>query len=753
MVRRCRLLNVRPVLALAAGVVTIRCGGEPFPRLVPKKPLRPGVLDTLATAAIRLPEGPPPRMAPQRLPSASPRRPTRRLRLDEAWHVDTREHRMIDERRRAVIEAISPLVEGGRFPVKRVLGDVVAIEADAFADGHDAIRVRLRHRAPGETVWAESEMEPLGNDRWRGSFRVDVLGRHAYSVVAWVDAWATWVRDLGKRVDAGQDVGVELRIGARLVAAAARGADVEASARLAEIATRLGRGRIAGRIALALDAELDELMTAHPDRRWETAWAPSVEIDVEPEQARFSSWYELFPRSASPDPGRPGTFRDVIDRLDYVAGLGFDVLYLPPIYPIGRTFRKGRNNATTAAQDDPGVPWAIGSREGGHDAVNPELGTTADLHDLVEAAAGHGIRIALELAFQASPDHPYVREHPDWFRARPDGTIQYAENPPKKYQDIYPFDFESEDWRELWEALLGIVRLWIQQGVRIFRVDNPHTKPFPFWEWLIGEVKRSHPDVLFLGEAFTRPKVMYRLAKLGFSQSYTYFTWRNTSSELTEYLTELTRPPISDFFRPNFWPNTPDILHEYLQVGGRPAFAARAVLAATLSASYGIYGPAFELLEATPREPGSEEYRDSEKYQVRHWDLDRPDSLAPLLARLNRIRRAHPALQSNERLVFHETGNDQLIAYSKRTQDRGDVVVTVVNLDPHHIQTGWLDLPLDELGIDPDRSYEARDLLDDTTYLWQGPRNHVELDPARLNSQVLHVSPQIRTEQERENHL
>jgi starch synthase (maltosyl-transferring) len=660
---------------------------------------------------------------------------------------------MIDERRRAAVEAVTPQVDGGRFPAKRVLGDIVTIEADAFADGHDAVRVRLRHRAPGATTWTESEMEPLGNDRWRGTFTVETLGRHAYSVVAWVDAWRTWVRDLRKRVDAGQNVALDLRNGAGLLASAARRADGVEAERLAAIATTLGRGRVAGRVALALSAELEELMTSHPDRQWETASTPVLEIDVEPEHARFSSWYELFPRSASPDPGRPGTIRDVIDRLDYVAGLGFDVLYLPPIHPIGRTFRKGPNNATSAGPDDPGVPWAIGSPEGGHDAVDPELGTIADLRTLVDAAAEHGIRIALDIAFQASPDHPYVREHPDWFRARPDGTIQYAENPPKKYQDIYPFDFESEDWRGLWEALLGIVRGWIEQGVRIFRVDNPHTKPFPFWEWFFGEIKRDHPDVLFLAEAFTRPKVMYRLAKLGFSQSYTYFTWRNTRSELTEYFTELTRPPISDFFRPNAWPNTPDILHEYLQIGGRPAFVARAVLAATLSASYGIYGPAFELLEATPLQPGSEEYRDSEKYQRRHWVLDRPDSLAPLLARLNRIRRAHPALQSNEGLAFHETDNDQLIAYSKRTADGRDVVVTVVNLDPHGVQTGWLHLPLDELGVPSDRPYEVCDMLDDTTYLWQGPRNYVALEPARLNAHVLHLMPRARTEEQFEYYL
>jgi starch synthase (maltosyl-transferring) len=659
----------------------------------------------------------------------------------------------IDGRCRVVVEDVSPQIDGGRFPIKRVQGDLAIVEADAFTDGHDEIRVRLRHRSPGSTAWAESEMEALGNDRWRGSFTVEELGRHHYSVVAWVDPWATWVRDLRKRVDAGQEVGLDLQIGAGLVAMAAEDAPGAAAARLTTFGTALGRGRIARRIALALGADLHELMIANPIRRWETVSAPVLEVDVEPVHARFSSWYELFPRSASPDPGRTGTLNDVIDRLEYVAGLGFDVLYLPPIHPIGQTFRKGPNNSPTAGPDDPGVPWAIGSREGGHDAVHPELGTFAEVRQLVDAAAGYGIKIALDVAFQASPDHPYVRDHPEWFRTRPDGTIQYAENPPKKYQDIYPFDFESEDWRSLWEALLGIVRGWIEQGVRIFRIDNPHTKPFAFWEWLIAEVKRDDPDVIFLAEAFTRPKVMHRLAKLGFSQSYTYFTWRNTRRELVDYFTKLTRQPVSDFFRPNAWPNTPDILPEYLQIGGRPAFAARAVLAATLSAAWGVYGPAFELLEAMPVETGSEDYLDSEKYQRRYWDLDRPDSLAPLLARLNQIRRAQPALQSNERLEFHDAENEKLIAYSKRTRDGRNLVITVVNLDPHHVQTGWVRLPLEELGIDPDRPYEVRDLLDDTAYLWQGPRNYVELHPARLNAHVLLLAPRVRTEEQFEYYL
>jgi starch synthase (maltosyl-transferring) len=416
-------------------------------------------------------------------------------------------------------------------------------------------------------------------------------------------------------------------------------------------------------------------------------------------------------------------------RLDYAAAMGFDVIYLPPIHPIGRSFRKGRNNTTTPEPGDVGSPWAIGAKEGGHKSVHPELGTLDDFRRFVEAAQARGLEVALDLAFQCAPDHPYVGEHPEWFRRRPDGSIQYAENPPKKYQDIYPFDFETDDWPALWRELKSIVDFWVAENVRIFRVDNPHTKPFPFWEWLIGEVKRVHPDVLFLSEAFTRPKVMHRLAKLGFTQSYTYFTWRNTKHELTAYFTELTTPPGSEYFRPNVWPNTPDILNEFLQFGGRPGFMIRFVLAATLAATYGIYGPAFELLEAEPREPGSEEYRNSEKYEIRRWNLQRPDSLRDFITHVNRIRREHPALHSNASLQFHAIDNEQLICYSKATDDGTDIVLVIVNLDPHHRQSGWLELPLERFCIESDRPYQMHDLLGGARYLWHGARNYVELDP------------------------
>jgi len=660
-----------------------------------------------------------------------------------------------DGRRRAIIEHVAPRVDDGRFPVKREVGSVLKVEADAFVDGHDVVRVVVRHRPPGANgapgTWRELPMGYPDNDRWYADVPLETVGRHAYAIAAWADRFATWRRDLGKRLDAGQDVAVELEVGAALVAEAAgraRGAD---AARLRAIAAELtGTAPVAARAGTALSDALGSLMDRYADRRHETV-SDTLEVVVDPVHARFSSWYELFPRSAATRPGTHGTLRDVIARLPYVADLGFDVLYLPPIHPIGTTHRKGPNNVTTARPGDPGVPWAIGAETGGHTAVHPELGTIEDVRALAAAASGLGIRLALDIAFQASPDHPWAKAHPEWFRRLPDGTIRYAENPPKRYEDIYPFDFESEDWRGLWEALDGVVRFWIDQGVGIFRVDNPHTKPFPFWEWLIGGVKADHPEVLFLAEAFTRPKVMYHLAKAGFSQSYTYFTWRNTPQELAEYLTEISAPPVSDFFRPNLWPNTPDILHDYLQHGGRPAFAARLILAATLAASYGIYGPTFELAIGTPREPGSEEYLDSEKYQVRHWNLDDPDSLAPLVRRVNAVRREHPALQSNLGLRFHPVEGDWLLAYSKRAPDE-DLVLVIVNLDPHHAQAGMLELPLADLGIDPEAPFEVTDLLTDETFLWRGSRNYVELDPAVRVAHVFSVQRHVRTESQFETY-
>jgi len=428
--------------------------------------------------------------------------------------------------------------------------------------------------------------------------------------------------------------------------------------------------------------------------------------------------------------------------------MGFDVLYLPPIHPIGRINRKGRNNNPVSSDDDIGSPWAIGSAEGGHKSIHPQLGTIEDFRRLIQAAKDSGMEIALDIAFQCTPDHPYVKEHPEWFRWRPDGTVQYAENPPKRYEDIYPLNFESSNWRELWEELKGVILFWVGQGVRIFRVDNPHTKPFAFWEWIIKEVKSQYPDVIFLAEAFTRPKVMYRLAKLGFTQSYTYFAWRNAKWELEQYFKELTQSEVREFFRPSLWPNTPDILTEYLQTGGRPAFIIRLILAATLAANYGIYGPAFELCENRPLRQGSEEYLNSEKYEIRTWDIERPDSLKPLIARVNQIRRENPALARNDRLRFHTIHNTQIIAYSKTTEDLANMIVVVVNLDPHYTQSGWLELPLDYFGLDPQQTFQAHDLLTDERYLWQGPRNYIELNPHIMPAHILRIRRHVRSERD-----
>ncbi|HVS01241.1 MAG TPA: alpha-amylase family glycosyl hydrolase, partial [Thermoanaerobaculia bacterium] len=469
---------------------------------------------------------------------------------------------------------------------------------------------------------------------------------------------------------------------------------------------------------------------------------------VDPPLARFGAWYELFPRSASPDPQRHGTFRDVEARLPYVQELGFDVLYLPPIHPIGETHRKGKNNTLTPEADDVGSPWAIGGAAGGHKAIHPQLGTLEDFRRLVAAARERGIEIALDVAFQCSPDHPYVRQHPDWFRQRPDGSIQYAENPPKKYQDIYPFDFETPSWRELWEELESVFEHWIAQGVTVFRVDNPHTKALPFWEWAIGELKESHPEVILLSEAFTRPRVLYYLAKAGFSQSYNYFPWRTTKHDLTTYFTELTQTEVAEYTRANLWPNTPDILTEQLQHGGRPGFMQRLVLAATLGASYGIYGPSFELMEATPREPGSEEYLDSEKYQRRVWDLEGEGSLRHFIARVNAIRRANPALHQDRSLRFHPVANEALVAYSKVSREAANAILVVVNLDPHHPQAGWLDLDLAELGVEGERSFQVHDLLIGARYLWQGARNHVSLDPQTVPAAIYRIRHRVRTEED-----
>lgn len=651
-------------------------------------------------------------------------------------------------RRRVIIEGVKPQIDGGRFAIKRAVGEQVIVEADIFTDGHDAISCALWYRKQGTSQWSEVSMNFLVNDRWSATFTVTEIGRYVYTLVGWVDHFKTWRGDLQKRVDAGQDVTIDLQIGANLIEeASTRATDDDAAWLRAQASTlRSTEEKALHKITVALDEQVARLMGRYPDRRFATTYDRELEVVAERERARFSAWYEMFPRSCAPVPGEHGTFQDCEERLPYIAGMGFDVLYLPPIHPIGTSFRKGKNNTLTAEPDDVGSPWAIGSAEGGHTAVHPQLGTLEDFRRLVEKARGYGMDVALDIAFQCAPDHPYVKEHPEWFRMRPDGTIQYAENPPKKYQDIYPFDFETEAWQSLWEALKGVFLFWVKQGVTIFRVDNPHTKPFSFWEWVIREIKQDHPEAIFLSEAFTRPKVMYNLAKLGFTQSYTYFTWRNTKWDLTQYLTELTQTDVREFFRPNFWPNTPDILNEYLQVGGRPSFMIRLVLAATLVANYGIYGPAFELCINTPREPGSEEYLDSEKYELKDWDLESHLSLQHFITQVNRIRRENPALQSDWSLRFHHTDNERILCYSKQNEDHTNTIVVVVSLDPYYTQAGWLDLPLEELGFDPGRTYQMHDLLSDARYLWHGPHNYIELHPYHAPAHIFSVRRHIRTE-------
>jgi starch synthase (maltosyl-transferring) len=652
-----------------------------------------------------------------------------------------------DGRRRIAIETVSPQIDCGRFPIKRVVGETVVVEADMFADGHDRVACRVLYWQENANDIHSSAMEPIGNDRWRAEFSVLNLGRYRYTVEGWVDHFETWRTDLIKRIADSQDVAVELQIGVALIKDAATRAAKSDAELLLQWSLRLTASpdRETQR-QVALDPELHALMLRYPDQFLITRYDKELPVIVDREKARFATWYEIFPRSCSAVAGQHGTLKDCEARLPYIASMGFDVIYLPPVSPIGHTFRKGQNNATRAKKGDVGTPWAVGSEDGGHTAIHPQLGTLEDFRHFVAASKDHGLEVALDIAFQCTPDHPYVREHREWFRARPDGTIQYAENPPKKYQDIYPFDFENSDWRALWAELKSIFIFWIDQGVRIFRVDNPHTKPFSFWEWVITEITAQYPDVLFLSEAFTRPAVTHRLAKLGFSQSYTYFSWRNTKQELTQYFTELTTTDLSEYFRPSLWPNTPDILPEFLQSGGRPAFMIRLILAATLGSSYGIYGPAFELGESAPSQPGSEEYLNSEKYELKYRDLNSPWSLKDFIAKINRIRKNNTALQRNRNLRFHETNNPSIICFSKSTDDQTNTIIVLVNLDSFNRQIAWVTLDLDLLGIDPNREYQVHDLLGEGSYTWRGSRNYVELTPESLPAHILLVRRKVRTE-------
>ena len=729
-------------------------------------------------------------------------------------------------RQRVVIEEVQPVINCGRYAARRFLGDEVEVRAAIFSDGHDHVAAELLYKREGEHAWHVVRMTALVNDMWTARFAAESLGSWRFTIRAWVDHFDTWCADLRKRLAAqpalstptaqiprdpanssaanpdaanpaatpavpDQDIPVALTIGANLLDQAAARATGEDLKQLKAAARHL-RDLAEQKLPLyddPLTPELEALAARYPDHSFATIYDKELPLWVDRERARFSAWYELFPRSTSSDPARHGTLSDAAALVPEIAAMGFDILYLPPIHPIGRAFRKGKNNSVAAQPGEEGSPWAIGDAKsgvaggGGHKSIHPKLGTYADFDHLISTLHANGMELAMDIAFQCSPDHPWVTEHPEWFIHRPDGTIQYAENPPKKYQDIYPLNFESPKWQSLWDELRSVFQFWIDRGVKVFRVDNPHTKALPFWEWCIAELHTSAPDVIFLAEAFTRPHVMYSLAKAGYTQSYTYFTWRTEKPEIEAYFTEITRPPVSDFFTPNVWPNTPDILHASLQQGGRPAFISRLILATTLAASYGIYGPAYELGENIPAKEGSEEYLNSEKYEQRQWDRKAPSSIAPLVALLNKIRRENPALQSDGSLHFHGVDNPWIICCSKTTlpppapmtlaeanalgshnAHRGaappalsesasaeaaakaasdaepNIILTVVNLDPHNDQAGWVNLDLAELGLSADESYDVEDLLTGAHYAWRGRSNYVALHPSAIPAHILRVT-------------
>ena len=660
-------------------------------------------------------------------------------------------------RSRVFIENVSPELNEGRFSVKAVPGDVIAVEADIFSDGHDFIAARLLYKHTDDETWTETAMASFGfNDRWGASFVVDRRGHYRYTIVGWVDHLTSWQHEVHLKVGDGQRITGELLAGAQFVdgmisraggkeIAGAKGKkkveespDVRALRAMAEL-FRAGAetaDRYDEAVSVAGSDQFTFYASRYPERQHATRYGRELSVEVDRERAGFSTWYCLFPRSAARVEGTHGTFRDVEALLPRIAGMGFDVLYLPPIHPIGTAHRKGKNNSVTCQPGEPGVPYGIGSAEGGHDAIHPELGTVDDFKHLIAIAANYGVEVAMDLAIQCSPDHPYAKEHPEWFKKRPDGTIQYAENPPKKYQDIYPVYFETDDWQNLWNELKRVLLVWASWGVRIVRVDNPHTKPFGFWEWIIAEVKQEFPDMLFLAEAFTKPKVMQQLAKVGFAQSYTYFSWRNSKAELQAYLTELTQSQMRHYFRPNFWPTTHDINPPSLQTGHEPQFLIRFFLAATLSGSYGIYGPSFELMDHAPF-PGKEEFLNSEKYEIRYWDWEKTNKLTYLITLVNRIRKENAALQTTNNLTFCTVNDDAIMAYLKVAGDNR--LIVVVNTDAYQYRAGWVQVPIWQLGISPDQSYTVHDLLTDAYYTWRGEWNYVGLDPYVLPMHLLRI--------------
>jgi starch synthase (maltosyl-transferring) len=628
-----------------------------------------------------------------------------------------------------VIENLQPLIDGGRYPIKRIVGEDLVVEADIFKDGHDIVAAILKWRVLGKHAWRETPMNFVDNDRWRGVCTLYDEAIHEYTVEAWTDTFRSWQAEFAKKFEAGiSDLRSEALEGAALVEGAAKRARNRADRkRLLEFSQQVSAGANSEIHAITQSDELEVLMATYPDRAAAAQYDPAPRVVVDRPAALIGAWYEFFPRSAEGQGDRGSTFRDCLPRVDDAKAMGFDVIYFPPIHPIGHTNRKGRNNSVSCEPGDPGVPWAIGGETGGHKAVEPSLGTLDDFDWLQKEVRKRGMEIALDFAINCSPDHPYVKEHPDWFYKRPDGTIKYAENPPKKYEDIYPLNFRCENWRDLWAEMKSIVLFWAERGVRIFRVDNPHTKPVAFWEYLIRGVREKYPDTIFLSEAFTRPKMMKALTKAGFNQSYTYFTWRNSKRELIEYFTELTQTEMSEYFRPNLWPNTPDILPFVLQEGGRPAFMIRVALAATLSPLYGIYS-GYELCENQPL-PGREEYLDSEKYQYKERDWNTPGNIKNWIARLNKIRKQNRALQLYTNLRFHDAENDAILFYSKMTAARDDIILVVVNLDPYRKQSSFVYVPIESFGQIESDVYQVQDLLSGVTYTWRGRRNYVELDP------------------------
>lgn len=641
-------------------------------------------------------------------------------------------------RKRVVISGVAPEIECGRFPAKRILGDEVIVEADIFADGHSSISANLLYRERSESNWKEAAMILVANDRWAGKFTVTALGRYEFTIHSWVDAFLSWQKELQKKFKAHLDLSLELRVGLEMIEEGLeQGEDSELANWLKSIE---GARNQQEAVALASNGQLHALMRdKQSNKKWITEYLRPLSITVDPPKANFSTWYELFPRSCSSKEGEHGTLQECAGWLPEIAQMGFDVLYLTPIFPIGLAERRGRNRKLKALENDPGSPWAIRN----HKAVHPQLGTVQDFELLIDRARELGIDIALDLAFQCSPDHSYLTEHSEWFKYRSDGSVQFAENPPKKYEDIVPFDFENENWKELWGELKSIVLFWIAKGIRIFRVDNPHTKPFSFWEWLIGEVKEKYPEVIFLSEAFTRPKVMYRLAKLGFSQSYTYFTWRNTKKELTEYVSQLTQTEIKEYFRPNFWPNTPDILPESLQQGGAAAFKSRLLLAATLSSNYGIYGPAFEWM-VSEAIAGTEEYADAEKYEIKNWNWKTGGNLRECISQINRIRRENSALQCTSNVQFCEIDNDQILYYMKFNDS--NTLLIFVNLDPFHPQSGTFKIPLQELKLDSKQSYRVQELLTARYFTWEGEVQKISVDPSSWPGAIYRVQREMRRE-------